>query len=136
MKTLLSFVALASALLVTGMAPSPASAQSSPEQLPAAIAAEPHITYSWGVLVGPADDHQVAYTWDQLRQWPNMASAPAQSKGVNAGSIGYAARDGAFIEGQPYIAYSWGVVVGPSDDHQVSYTWEELDRRNGDGVRN
>ena len=131
MKTLLSSVALAGALLVTGMAPLPAAAQSTPVQLPAAIAAEPHIAYSWGVVVGPSDDHQVAYTWDQLNRLSDRTVVSAQSRGTAAGSVRHPAQAGGFIDGQPYIAYSWGVVVGPSDDHQVSYTWDELNRRNG-----
>jgi hypothetical protein len=131
MKTLLSTVALAGALLLTGMAPLPASAQSS--AVPLDFNGKSPNVYSWGVIYPSNDGPQLALTWGELNRRANPATASVSGSAQSAGGAGEAVDRQARIEqlfgGRSYNTYSWGVMSSPNDGPQISYTWADLDRR-------
>ena len=98
-------------LLVAGLAPLPAAAQS----------------YSWGNL-DHASEPQTVQT-SQNAQRAQRAAAPAQSQGVNNAPV--AARDlrGTEYDQPGFIAYSWGLLEDRNDGHLEYHTWADVNRR-------
>ena len=99
-------------LLVAGLAPLPAAAQS----------------YSWGTLEPSAEPliHQYSQATERA---PRVPVPAAQSQGVNTAPV--AARDlrGTEYDQPGFIAYSWGLLEDRNDGHLVYHSWAEVNRR-------